>query len=207
MTYLSKFFLGIGVFSILGQSLFQESHAFSIKNNLLISQSETCPIAEGDYYDGKDKDTIQKSFAEAKCEKITLQKPTIYYRYYSSDGTQRGRYMTDILYTDRNKVIQELALNQDWGNFVTMVGAVILPSGTVVYIGKVAPQENKDCKYEGGGNQVFVPERFLSDKETRVGETRPKPKKLDQVTWFSAPQDMPNSIPYKCEKPKNQLRY
>ncbi|BAZ32204.1 hypothetical protein NIES4074_47060 [Cylindrospermum sp. NIES-4074] len=248
MTYLSKFFLGVGVFSILGQSLFQESHAFSIKNNLLISQAETCPIAEGDYYASKpdDKIQIQESFAEKKCKKITLQQPTIYYRYYSSAGTQRGRYMTTTLYKDRDKVIQELALNQDWGNFATMVVAVILPPETVVYIGKAAPQENeaKDCKYEGGGIQVFVPAKYLSDetdekttpveettpikkttpveettpikKTTLVEETTPikkttpvkKTKDLDHITWFSAPQDITkNPKPYKCEKPKQELRY
>ncbi|MBD2388766.1 hypothetical protein [Cylindrospermum sp. FACHB-282] len=203
MSYLSKLFLSVGFFSILGQSLFQESYAFSIKNNLLIAQSETCPIDEGDYDDSKDKKEIQESFAEDKCEKTTLQEPTIYYRYYSSDGTQRGRFMTNTLYQDRNQVIEDLALNQDWGNFVTMVGAVILPKGTVVYKGKVASQENKakDCKYKGGGNQFFVPRRFLSDKEN-TGER----KDFTQMSWFSAPKDMLSPKPYVCKQIQERMR-
>lgn len=99
--------------------------------------------------------SIAVTFLGSRCQEIVLTAPKTYYRYYSTDRNQRGRYLTTDLYERNVDVIRKLALNQSWGNAATMRITVTVPSGTTVYEGIVAPQEPASC-YVGGGQQTFI---------------------------------------------------
>lgn len=99
--------------------------------------------------------SIAVTFLGSRCQEIVLTAPKTYYRYYSTDRNQRGRYLTTDLYDRNVDVIRNLALNQSWGNAATMRIMVTVPSGTTVYEGIVAPQEPASC-YTGGGQQTFI---------------------------------------------------
>lgn len=98
---------------------------------------------------------IAVTFLNSECNKVSLGAPTTFYRYYSDNSNKYGRYLTTDNDQTNVEVIQELALNQDWGNKATFKETVTLPAGTTVYQGIVAPQTPASC-YPGGGNQTFI---------------------------------------------------
>jgi hypothetical protein len=101
---------------------------------------------------------IAATFEDSKCEAVTLEQPQTFYRYYSSSSNKYGRYLTTDKYTTNVDVINNLALNQDWGNQATMMLEVTVPAGTTVYEGIVAPQISPLtlCYYPGGSQQTFI---------------------------------------------------
>lgn len=98
---------------------------------------------------------IAVTFLNSECQVVQLQQPRTYYRYYSTDNNKFGRYLTSDRYQKNVEVIQNLALNQEWGNQATMMLTVTVPAGTKVYEGVVAPQDPQSF-YPGGGQQTFI---------------------------------------------------
>ena len=54
----------------------------------------------------------------------------------------------------------DLALNPAWGNNAQYVTQVVVPKGTTIYYGTVAPQiiNGGAGVLPGGGSQIFIPE-------------------------------------------------
>ncbi|MFN9623421.1 MAG: hypothetical protein ACK587_11425 [Cyanobacteriota bacterium] len=98
---------------------------------------------------------IAVTFLESKCNRVVLTRPTVFYRYFSSDSNRYGRYLTTDRFRVNTDVIRSLALHQDWGNQAIRTLRIILPAGMPVYQGVVAPQNPSAC-YPGGGQQTFI---------------------------------------------------
>ncbi|QLE54593.1 hypothetical protein [Nostoc sp. TCL26-01] len=97
------------------------------------------------------------TFLNSRCYKVKLERPRTFYRYYSDEKSNKGRYITTNRYQVNIEAIQNLALNQSWTppNRATKRIRVTLPAGTIVYEGKAAPQEPQKC-YPGGGQQTWL---------------------------------------------------
>jgi len=55
-------------------------------------------------------------------------------------------------------------LLQEWGNSITKTTTVVLPKGTVVWVGRAAPQVGKNGKtLPGGGTQIFIDGKLEPD--------------------------------------------
>jgi hypothetical protein len=137
--------VGIGLsllsFSV---SLFPRA-VFNSPQVLAQEVSSSCPLPSD----------IAVTFLNSKCQEVKLEHPQTFYRYYSSSENRYGRYLTTDKYKTNVEVIRNLALNQSWGNKATMIQPVILPAGTTIYQGIVAPQTPTQC-YPGGGEQTFI---------------------------------------------------
>ena len=104
--------------------------------------------------DWKDED-VSGTFLRSECAEVKLQEPQTFYRYYGGQAKKRGSYLTTDQYQTNVKAIQELALNQNWGNDANKMVSVKVPAGTTVYQGIAAPQTPSSC-YPGGGQQTFI---------------------------------------------------
>ena len=68
----------------------------------------------------------------------------------------KGKFLTDQYFTSSELAIKMLALSPVTGNKATHIAAAIVPKGTVIARGQVAPQSPSD-KYPGNGIQVVIP--------------------------------------------------
>jgi hypothetical protein len=107
-------------------------------------------------------DDIVATFAQGTISPKYLEVETTYFRYFgdeeAGESPMIGRFLANREYATSEEAIIKLALDQTWAkpNPATRVVNVVLPAGTLIYGGVVAPQGDHE-KYPGGGYQIFVP--------------------------------------------------
>ncbi len=105
-----------------------------------------------------------KNFVANKATPIILQQDTVVYRVFGGNslplgGQDYGTYMTLIKPTSPAEAIEDLALKASFKNTAEKIEQITLPKGTVIWEGTAAAQGPEAL---GGGNQIWVPTRFLS---------------------------------------------
>ena len=97
---------------------------------------------------------ILDTFLNSEVKVEELERDEIFFRVFSLPQFMRGGYLTSTEYTSSFEAIRELALDPAiTPNQATDIVTVVVPSGTLVYRGRAAPQGS----LAGGGSQVFVP--------------------------------------------------
>ena len=99
---------------------------------------------------------VQDTFLNRQFSPTRLKEDTIFYRVYSDPARMKGRFLTDHNFQSSELAIKMLALSPVTGNKATHIVGVIVPKGTVIARGQVAPQSPSD-KYPGHGLQVVIP--------------------------------------------------
>ena len=103
------------------------------------------------------------SFRSATYTETVLTEDTIMYRVSSDANSKVGSYMTRIPQNGSAQSQLDLALRPDFHNTAQVVSEVVVPKGTTIYEGAVAPQNILDKQgnaigiLPGGGNQVYIP--------------------------------------------------
>jgi len=76
------------------------------------------------------------------------------YRLFDDTSARlEGRYVSTDFFTNQTDRIQNFAL---MGNSATRIGEVMIPRGSVIFTGRVAPQLRFSPGLNGGANQTFL---------------------------------------------------
>jgi hypothetical protein len=83
----------------------------------------------------------------------TSSSTTAYRVFDDSDALLQGRYVSIDFIGSQTQRIQNFAL---MSNAATRLGEVIIPEGSTIFTGRVAPQPNFGPGLTGGANQIFL---------------------------------------------------
>ena len=106
-------------------------------------------------------DSLKNSFHNGEYRTVIAQEEIKLYRVYGGGSDQRGTFLTTQAPTDRMDAKMGLALKAEWKNSRQQFCEVTIPKGTVMNIGKVAPQITASGHIlPGGMDQVVVSREF-----------------------------------------------
>jgi hypothetical protein len=84
-----------------------------------------------------------------------------YYRVYGGNAQPNGGFVATAPATNRIQAKIDSALLPEWGNTRQFEATIVVPKGTVVNIGTVAPQTTKSgTVLTGGADQILLPRGY-----------------------------------------------
>lgn len=105
----------------------------------------------------------QTSFLDGRYSTCITLEPLVFYRVYgliySGAGARpRGRFVTTEYAESKIDVKLRLALKQDWKNTRMVEARLLVPAGTVIQVGTVAPVTlDTGTVLPGGADQIMLP--------------------------------------------------
>lgn len=141
-------------------------------------------------------DDIKSTFADSQYDTVVAKEDLVLYRVYGGKAVDEGCFCTTERPTDRMAVKDGLALNQRWGNDRSRVVEIHVPKGTVLQVGKAAPQEQTSAHNDlsGGLDQVLLPKDFFEKNPDSVGAEQ-------QLDYNSGYGDFIRGVEEKREQP------
>jgi hypothetical protein len=100
---------------------------------------------------------VAQAFSGASYSEVRLVEDTLLYRVYGGEATAMGSWWTRIPPKGSLQVQLDLAILPEWGNALTQMAKIQVPSGTIIYEGIASPQSNRLIQLLGGGSQVRIP--------------------------------------------------
>lgn len=86
----------------------------------------------------------------------------VFYRVFGGSAEINGSFVTTTPTTSKIVAKIEAALLPDWGNTKQFDAVIVVPKGTAISIGKVAPQVIPDINtiLAGGADQILLPYKW-----------------------------------------------
>ncbi len=107
---------------------------------------------------------IKESFANGIYETVKTTEDIIVYRVFGGEATANGAFVTKLFSTDKEEIIEKLALLPEWGNSLESLATIKIPKGTVINIGKAGEQiSNTGEIFKGGEDQILLPIDWSDD--------------------------------------------
>ncbi|WDV45178.1 hypothetical protein PV797_16875 [Clostridiaceae bacterium M8S5] len=101
---------------------------------------------------------IQESFANSNYRTVEATQDIIVYRAFGGTAKANGGFVTTFNSNNKQEIMDKLALLPEWGNTMDYVATIKIPKGTVLNIGKVAPQTSQNGqRLNGGADQILMP--------------------------------------------------
>ena len=106
---------------------------------------------------------VAESFTDGKYKTVELQQDMTYYRVYGGNAQANGGFVTTNPAVNRIQSKIDSALLPEWGNTRQFEATIVVPKGTIVNIGTVAPQTTKSgTVLSGGADQILLPRGYDS---------------------------------------------
>ncbi|WP_238272614.1 hypothetical protein [Methylobacterium cerastii] len=88
-----------------------------------------------------------------------MTEDTKFYRAHGGGAEEVDQYWTTVPPKDPLQAQMDSALKPDWGNTASQMHEQVIPAGTKIFEGAVAPQviNNGTGSLYGGGPQIFIP--------------------------------------------------
>lgn len=122
-------------------------------------------------------DYDKNSFRDGNYRTVEAKEDMVLYRVYGEGAGKQGAFLTTEEPIDRMATKMESALptkidgNNRWTNSRQFYCEVSIPKGTVMNIGKVAPQETKEgIILPGGADQVLLSRDFVEKNPNNFGK-------------------------------------
>jgi hypothetical protein len=103
---------------------------------------------------------VSESFLDSHYTTVTTDEDIILYRVYGGNASDRGAFTSTAPADNRIQVKIDAALLPEWKNTREMEAVILVPKGTTLNIGKVAPQTiaSTGTTLEGGADQILMPQ-------------------------------------------------
>ena len=103
-------------------------------------------------------DWIVESFEEGNYKTVMTQEDIIVYRVFGGKASSTGAFVTTVPACNLINAKIDAALLPEWKNFKEFETIIKIPKGTILNIGKVAPQTTiSGTILEGGADQYLMP--------------------------------------------------
>jgi len=105
--------------------------------------------------------SVADSFEDGHYRTVVTNEETILYRAHGGGAKATGGFATTSPAQNRIQAKQDLALLPEWKNTRTNEAVIRIPKGTVLNIGKVAPQTTRSGTIlNGGSDQILLPQKW-----------------------------------------------
>ncbi len=103
---------------------------------------------------------IQESFTDGHYRTVITDQDIVVYRVYGGKAKDSGGFATTEPAQNRMQSKIDSALLPEWKNTRQYEAAILIPKGTVLNIGKVAPQTIKESGtiLDGNADQILLPQ-------------------------------------------------
>ena len=131
------------------------------------------------YLLGKDtisiKPSIQESFTDSYYVTAVTKETISFYRVFGGRGQINGSFVTTKPTINKIAAKIEAALLPGWGNTKQFEALVVVPKGTRISIGKVAPQTipKAGTILKGGADQILLPYKWDENWVINIRELKP----------------------------------
>ena len=118
---------------------------------------------------------IQESFTDGHYRTVITDQDIVVYRVYGGKAKDSGGFATTEPAQNRMQSKIDSALLPEWKNTRQYEAAILIPKGTVLNIGKVAPQTIKESGtiLDGNADQILLPQNWSEDWIIDRREVRP----------------------------------
>lgn len=118
-------------------------------------------------------DSLKKTFLDEKYRTVITLEDIKLYRVYGGKAKKEGTFLTSQIPTDRMETKMNLALRGDWKNSREYFCEVIIPKGTILNIGRTAPQVTASGQVLPGGiDQIIVSKKFINENPYAFGSSK-----------------------------------
>lgn len=112
---------------------------------------------------------IKESFTDGLYETVETTEDIIVYRAFGGKAAANGGFVTTFKSTNKQEVMEKLALLPEWGNTLESVATIKIPKGTTLNIGKVAEQISETGQvFKGGADQILMPQNWPDSWITEI---------------------------------------
>ncbi|MBC1723453.1 T7SS effector LXG polymorphic toxin [Listeria seeligeri] len=113
---------------------------------------------------------IKESYTDGNYRTVETTEEVKVYRTYGGKAKKEGGFATTSVAKTRIDAKIETALLPEWGNSRKQEIEIIIPEGTILNIGKVAPQTIKSTGtiLSGGADQILLPQGWSTDWITNL---------------------------------------
>jgi len=120
-------------------------------------------------------DWVKESFTDSEYRTVKTNEDMYLYRVYGGNAQPGGAFVSTMPVDNKIQAKTDLALLPQWKNTRVEEAIIKVPKGTVLNIGKVAPQTNpaSGTILQGGADQVLMPRDW--PQEWIVGTNKVKP--------------------------------
>jgi NAD(P)H-nitrite reductase large subunit len=120
-------------------------------------------------------DWIAESFEEGKYKTVITQEDIFVYRVFGGKASSTGAFVKTVPAGNRINTKIDAALLPEWKNSKESEAIIKIPKGTILNVGKVAPQTTKSGTIlKGGTDQYLMLQNWLSDW---IAKVNPLPSK------------------------------
>lgn len=118
-------------------------------------------------------DSLRNTFHNKEYRTVVATEDIVLYRVYGGASKKEGAFLTSQKPTDKMDTKMGLALKAEWKNSRANYCEVIVPKGTILHIGKAAPQITPSGHVlPGGMEQIVVSKAFVSAHPEVFGTTQ-----------------------------------
>ncbi|HIE5768223.1 TPA: RHS repeat domain-containing protein [Proteus mirabilis] len=101
---------------------------------------------------------IVDSFKDGKYKTVVTTQDTYVYRVYGGNAKPGGSFVSDLPASNRIQAKIDAALLPEWKNTRQFEAQILVPKGTTLNVGQVAPQTMKsDAVLQGEATQILLP--------------------------------------------------
>lgn len=117
--------------------------------------------------------SLRKTFNNEQYRTAITTEDIVLYRIYGGSSRKEGTFLTSPKPTDRMSAKMGLALKAEWKNSRENYCEVIVPKGTIIHIGKAAPQISASGYIlPGGMDQIVITKEFIAEHPQAFGVTQ-----------------------------------
>ncbi len=138
-----------------------------------------------------------ESFLDGKYETYISREPIVMYRLYgkylkeTSGSKLRGRFVSTEFAESMIDAKLRLALKPEWKNTKMYEAKLIVPKGTRLNIGVVAPvQISSEEELPGGAPQIMLPENWPEDWVQGYRRISGRQLQIEPVYWPEKPEEL-----------------
>ena len=118
--------------------------------------------------------SLQGTFDNGNYRTVVAVEDITLYRVYGGASSREGTFLTSQKPVDRMAVKMGLALKAEWKNSRENFCEVIIPKGTILHIGKAAPQITASGHVlPGGMDQIVITREYIRDHPEAFGAHQP----------------------------------
>jgi len=108
---------------------------------------------------------MKPTFTDSEYRTVVTNEDIILYRVYGGKAKDTGAFVTTAPAGNRIQAKIDSALLPEWGGSKEFEAKILVPKGTVLNIGKIAPQTIKSTGtvLKGGDDQILLPQNWPKD--------------------------------------------
>ena len=120
-------------------------------------------------------DWIAESFTDSEYRTVVTNEDIVVYRVYGGNAKLGGSFVSTSPAPNKIQAKIDAALLPEWKNTRQLEAEIVIPSGTTLNIGKVAPQTIKSTGtvLSGGADQILMPRDWPETWVSGVREVGP----------------------------------